>query len=85
MNLFWIGIAVTLIVFSALLPDDAAIFLDLVDIWIRSAWVWVQGQWFKTCLWLRLQWDGSWIKWLLWVIKQRAQHNRNNTQKETND
>lgn len=81
MNIFWISVALTLAVVVALLPDDAAIALDLFDLWIRTARVWIQTQWLKLTLWLRLQWDGSWLAWRLWVIRQRTKHNRNNTTK----
>lgn len=79
MNIFWISIAVTLIVLAALLPDDAAIALELFDVWIRATGIWIRGLKMQMGLWLRLQWDSSWIAWRLWVIRQRVKHNRNNT------
>ncbi len=81
MNIFWISVATTLVVLAALLPDDAAIALDIVDLWIRTAWVWLRGLQLRTGLWLRLKWDGSWLAWRLWIIRQRTKHNRNNKAK----
>lgn len=79
MNFFWVSVALTLVVLAALLPDDAAIALDILDLWIRTAWIWLRGLQLRVILWLRLQWDGSWIAWRLWVIRQ---HNRNNKAKD---
>jgi hypothetical protein len=79
MNILWLSIIVVLIVLTALLPDDAAIALDIFDLWIRTAWIWIRGTWLRVTLWLRLKWDGSWLAWRLWVIRQRVKYNKNNT------
>ena len=78
MNIFWLSVAVTLVALTAILPDDVAIALDIIDLWIRTAWIWLRGLQLRTGLWLRLKWDGSWLAWRLWIIRQRAKHNRNN-------
>lgn len=80
MSTIWISVSITLIVTAALLPDDAAIALDLLEVWVRTAAVWLRSRWMMAGLWLRLRWDGSWLAWRLWVIRQRARHNRNNTE-----
>lgn len=81
MNIIWISIVTVIIILTAFLPDDVAIALDIIDLWIRAAWVWLRGLQLRIGLWLRLKWDGSWFAWRLWVIRQRTKHNINNKTK----
>lgn len=83
MSTLWISVTLCLVVFAALLPDDAAIALELAELWVRGAWVWIRSKWMMAGLWLRLKWDGTGIGWRLWLIRQRLRHNRNNREEET--
>jgi len=86
MNTVWLSITVALIVFSALLPEDAAIFLDLVGFWLAAAWVWVRTKLMMARLWVRLKWDGSFMSWRLWRIRRRMHYNNTEpTDEETNE
>ena len=83
MSAIWISTTLCLIVLAALLPDDAAIALDLLEVWTRTAWVWIRSRGVLAGLWLRLRWDETGIGWCLWLIRQRLRQNiRNNTPKE---
>jgi hypothetical protein len=81
MGTFWIVFFAALALLAAVLPDDAAIAIDLVDVWLRAARVWLASRLMMARLWLRLKWDGSQIAWRLWLIRRRAAHNRNNEAK----
>jgi hypothetical protein len=84
MNTFWLSLLVVLIIVSAALPDEIAIILGFIDIGFQAVKVWVRSLPLRILLWLRLKWDGSWFAWRLWVIRQQAKHNKNNT-KEGNE
>lgn len=86
MNTVWLSIAVVFVVFAALLPDDAAILLDLIEVWLATAWVWIRTKLMMARLWVRLKWDGSYMSWRLWRIRQRMRYNSTEpTNEETNE
>jgi hypothetical protein len=76
MTTFWFYIGLAFVVLVAFLPDDAAIFFDLVEIWFKTAWVWIRAKMMMMAgLWLRLKWDASGVSWRLWRIRQRMRYN----------
>lgn len=75
MTTFWFYFGLVLIVLFAFLPDDVAIFFDLVEIWLKTAWVWIRTKTMMAGLWLRLKWDASEVSWRLWRIRQRMRYN----------